>query len=51
MPKIELYNQDCLEAMKGMRDGECELAVVDPPYGLSIASNTEKKRDGDYLCL
>ena len=34
MPKIEIYNQDCLEAMRGMRDGEYQLALVDIPYGI-----------------
>lgn len=31
---IRLYNQDCLEAMRGMKDNEFELAIVDPPYGI-----------------
>ena len=28
------YNMDCLEAMKGMKDNEFDLAIVDPPYGI-----------------
>ena len=31
---INLYNEDCLEAMKRMDDDSYELAIVDPPYGL-----------------
>ena len=31
---INLYNQDCLEAMKKMDDNSYELAIVDPPYGI-----------------
>lgn len=31
---INLYNQDCMEAMKGMADNQYDLAIVDPPYGL-----------------
>ena len=31
---INLYNQDCLEAMKRMEDNSYDLAIVDPPYGL-----------------
>ena len=31
---INIYNQDCLEAMKSMQDNEFDLAIVDPPYGL-----------------
>ena len=30
------YNMDCLEAMKGMKDNEFDLAIVDPPYGVNI---------------
>lgn len=29
---IQLYNGDCLEAMKKMKDNEFDLAIVDPPY-------------------
>lgn len=31
---IQLYNQDCLDAMREMRDNEFDLAIVDPPYGI-----------------
>ena len=31
---IELYNMDCMEAMKDMPDNAFDLAIVDPPYGL-----------------
>tara|TARA_R100000231_G_scaffold110224_1_gene81619 strand:- start:1723 stop:2355 length:633 start_codon:yes stop_codon:yes gene_type:complete len=30
---INIYNQDCLEAMKEMSDNQFDLAIVDPPYG------------------
>src|SRR6056300_1146397 len=30
---IELYNRDCLEAMREFEDGAFDLAIVDPPYG------------------
>lgn len=30
---IQLFNGDCLEAMRGMKDNEFDLAIVDPPYG------------------
>ena len=29
---INLYNEDCLEAMKRMEDDSYDLAIVDPPY-------------------
>ena len=32
--KINLYNEDCLQAMKAMQDKQFDLAIVDPPYGL-----------------
>lgn len=28
-----LYNQDCMEALRKMPDGAFTLAIVDPPYG------------------
>jgi site-specific DNA-methyltransferase (adenine-specific) len=37
---INLYNMDCMEAMKAMPDKAFELAIVDPPYGeLSSVNN------------
>ena len=29
---INLYNMDCMEAMKDMADNQYDLAIVDPPY-------------------
>lgn len=34
MPVINLYHGDSLEAMRGMRDKQFQLALVDPPYGI-----------------
>jgi site-specific DNA-methyltransferase (adenine-specific) len=31
---IELFNMDCMDAMKEMPDKAFDLAIVDPPYGL-----------------
>jgi site-specific DNA-methyltransferase (adenine-specific) len=31
---INIYNQDCLEAMREMSDKQFDLAIVDPPYGI-----------------
>ena len=33
---INIYNKDCLEAMKEMSDNEFDLAIVDPPYGIGM---------------
>ena len=34
-----IYNRDCLEAMKEMKDNQFDLAIVDPPYGIDINSS------------
>jgi site-specific DNA-methyltransferase (adenine-specific) len=39
---INLYNQDCMEAMAKMPDKAFELAIVDPPYGLDYANKKIK---------
>ena len=31
---INLYNEDCLNAMKTMEDNSFEIAIVDPPFGI-----------------
>ena len=38
---INLYNQDCMEAMKSMEDNQFDLAIVDPPYGIKQAQGIE----------
>ena len=38
----QLYNMDCLEAMKQFPDKYFELAIVDPPYGIG---ESFKKRE------
>ena len=37
--KSEVFNTDCLEAMKGYPDNYFELAIVDPPYGIERFKN------------
>lgn len=32
--QINIYNRDCLEAMKEMPNKAFDLAIVDPPYGI-----------------
>jgi len=34
---IQLFNMDCMEAMKEMPDKAFDLAIVDPPYGSTDA--------------
>lgn len=31
---INIYNRDCIEAMKEMNDNSFDLAIVDPPFGI-----------------
>ena len=33
---IKIYNEDCLAAMRGMKDNQFDLAIVDPPYGIGM---------------
>lgn len=33
------YNMDCMEAMKEFPDWFFDLAIVDPPYGINVASH------------
>jgi len=37
---IELLNMDCMEYMKGCEDNAFDLAIVDPPYGITSWSST-----------
>lgn len=48
---INLYNQDCLEAMKSMEDEKYSLAIVDPPYGILKETRkfTKPSRPNSYI--
>ena len=41
---INLYNQDCTEAMAGFDNNQFDLAIVDPPYGIGISSNPVRQQ-------
>lgn len=43
---INLYNTDCMQALREMSDNQYDLAIVDPPYGINadIKNNTNKKQ-------
>ena len=30
-----IYNEDCLEGMKGIADGAVDMVVADPPYTMT----------------
>ena len=36
---LTFYNADNLEIMRGMKDNEFDLAIVDPPYGINVNPN------------
>lgn len=37
------YNIDCMEAMKQFPDKFFDIAIVDPPYGINVASHKDGK--------
>lgn len=45
-PNIELLNMDCLHYMKQCEDKQFDLAIVDPPYGISINKQSQGKGGG-----
>lgn len=42
--KAGVYNMDCMDAMREFPDGYFDLAVVDPPYGIGISSNSFRQK-------
>ena len=41
--KALIINADNMEVMKHIRDGEFELAIVDPPYGINVNHNMGRR--------
>ena len=41
---INIYNKDCLEALKEMQDNQFDLAIVDPPYGIDADKKNSVKK-------
>lgn len=48
---IQLYNQDCMEALKLMKDNEFDLAIVDPPYRDENAPTKDMRKNGQMETL
>jgi len=44
--KSEVFNTDCVEAMKAYPDNYFELAIVDPPYGIGEANEKRMQSRG-----
>lgn len=40
---INLHNIDCMEYMKGCKDNEFDLAIVDPPYGIGESGGNDSR--------
>jgi len=45
---INLFNRDCMEAMKEIEDNQFDLAIVDPPYGLGMGKNLNNNVKVNY---
>lgn len=41
---INLYNEDCLQALRRMDTDQYDLAIVDPPYGIGISNNPVRQK-------
>ena len=53
MGEIKLYNGDCVENMKKIKDGSVHLIITDPPYNLgnfmiSRDTNLKKMRENFF---
>ena len=45
---INIYNQDCMEAMKEMSENQFDLAIVDPPFGIRNFVQTNRGQKVDW---
>ena len=45
VPSSEVYLEDCVTALKRYADNHFDLAIVDPPYGISVNMNAGRKKD------
>lgn len=43
---VVLYQADCLEIMENIKEGEIDLILTDPPYGIDYGSQLRGKGDG-----
>jgi len=41
---INIFNRDCMDAMKEMNDNAFDLAIVDPPYGIGESNGKNHSR-------
>tara|TARA_R100000234_G_scaffold117335_2_gene95629 strand:- start:1208 stop:1807 length:600 start_codon:yes stop_codon:yes gene_type:complete len=45
---INIYNEDCIEAMKEMSENQFDLAIVDPPFGIGNFVQTNRGAKVDW---
>ena len=41
---INIYNKDCMDALREMKDNQFNLAIVDPPYGIGEDGGKSESR-------
>ena len=46
--KSEVFNTDCVEAMKAYPNNYFELAIVDPPYGIGFDNKIRDKKSKNW---
>ncbi len=46
LPFFSFYNADNLEIMRGFKDNEFDLAIVDPPYGIDWMEQVKNPNEG-----
>lgn len=51
MSEITIYNEDCLPAMRRMKDNEFDLAIVDPPYRDENQPTKDMRRNGSMKSI
>jgi len=44
MAEINLYNEDCLQAMKAIADNAFDWAIIDPPYGIGMDNSNKRTK-------
>jgi site-specific DNA-methyltransferase (adenine-specific) len=42
--RATIHNMDCMEFMKGCKDNQFDLAIVDPPYGIGESGDRNNSR-------
>ena len=46
---IEIYCGDCMEVMQTFEDGQFDVVITDPPYGVDYRNNGWDKNIPDWI--